>query len=143
MREKKTAELTFSAIANGICAVLVNTFPLWRQYTQGVVLDDFIRVLWAVNLSVLVQIAANLSMIFYRPPRFAAAAEILTTAAGLLSILVFYVVFPLDFSAVELPWINSLLRVVLIAGMAGASIGFIVQVARLASGWRTFAYTAR
>ena len=143
MREKRTGELTAAAVGNAICGVLFNTFPLWRQYTQGVVLDDFIRVLWAVNLSVLVQVAGNLSTIFYRPPRFAAAAQILGTAASFLSIIVFYVVFPLDFSAVGAGWINTLLRVVMIAGMAGSAIGLLVQLVRLGAGWRTFAYTAR
>ncbi len=143
MKEKTTGDLTASVICNAVFAVACNTFPLWRQYAQGVVLDDFMRVLWAVNLSLLVQIAGSLSMIFYRPPRFAAAAQIIQTAAGMLSLIVFYVVFPLDFSVVGVAWVNSLLRVVMIAGMAGAGIAFVVQVAQLAAGWRTFAYTAR
>lgn len=143
MKEKTTGDLTASVICNAVFGVAVNTFPLWRQYTQGVVLDDFVRVLWAVNLSLLVQVAGSLSMIFYRPPRFAAAVQILTTAAGLLSLIVFYAVFPLDFSVVGVPWLNSLLKVVMIAGMAGAAIGFIVQVTQLAARWRTFSYAAR
>jgi len=143
MREKRTGELTGSAVGNAVCAVLFNTFPLWRQFTQGVVLDDFIRVLWAVNLSVLVQMAGSLSMIFYRPPRFAAVAQILGTAAALVSMIVFYVVFPLDFSVVGAAWANSVLRVALIAGMVGAGIGLLVQMGQLAVGWRTFSYTVR
>ena len=143
MREKRTGELTASAVGNAVCAVLFNSFPLWRQYTQGVVLDDFIRVLWAVNLSLLVQVAGSLSMIFYRPPRFAAVAQILGTGAALLSMIVFYVVFPLDFSAVGVTWLNSVLRVALIAGMAGAGIGLLVQIGQLTVGWRRFSYTVR
>lgn len=143
MKEKKTAELTASVVGNAICAVLFNTVPLWRQYTHGVVLDDFVRVLWAVNLSLLVQIAGNLSMIFYRPPRFAAAAQILGTAAAFMSIIVFFVVFPLDFSVVGAAWANSLLKIALIAGMAGAALGLIVLTVQLAVGWRRFAYTPR
>ena len=143
MREKKTGELTASAVGNAVCAVLFNTFPLWRQYTQGVVLDDFIRVLWAVNLSLLVQLAGSLAMIFYRPPRFAAVAQVLGTAAAVLSMIVFYVVFPLDFSVVGAAWANSVLRVALIAGMAGAGIGFLVQFGQLTVRWRTFSYTVR
>jgi hypothetical protein len=143
MKEKKTGELTASAVGNAILLVLFNTFPLWRQYTQGVLLDDFARVLWAVNLSLLVQIAGNLSMIFYRPPRFAAMAQILGTAAGLMSIIVFFVVFPLDFSVVGAAWANTLLKVALMAGMAGAAIGLIVQAIQLAAGGRRLTYTAR
>jgi hypothetical protein len=113
--------------------VLFNTVPLWRHLTQGVVLEDFIRILWAANLSFLVQIAGNLSLIFYRPPRFAAIVQILATSAGLLSLIVFYLVFPLDFSQVGITWLNLALKVVLIAGMAGAVIGLIVQTVQLAA----------
>jgi hypothetical protein len=133
MKEKKTIELAASSIANAIGIVLFNTVPLWRHLTQGVVLEDFIRILWAANLSFLVQIAGNLSLIFYRPPRFAAIVQILATSAGLLSLIVFYLVFPLDFSQVGITWLNLALKVVLIAGMAGAVIGLIVQTVQLAA----------
>ena len=143
MKEKKTGELTASTIANLVFVVLLNLVPLWRPYTRGIVLEDFARILWAANLSLLVQICGNLSMVFYRPPRYALFVQILGTAAGFLSIIVFYVVFPLDFSQVGLAWINAALKIVLIAGMAGAAIGLIVQTVQLAAGWRTLAYTAK
>jgi len=143
MKERKTSELTASSIANAIGIVLFNTVPLWRQYTQGVVLEDFVRILWAANLSFLVQIAGNLSLMFYRPPRFAALVQILATSAGLLSLIVFYVVFPLDFSQVGVAWMNSALRIVLIAGMVGAVIGLVVQTVKLAVSWRRFEYDTK
>jgi hypothetical protein len=141
MKEKKTTELTASAIANLIGLILFNTVPLWRQYTRGVVLEDFVRILWAANVSFLVQIAGNLAMAFYRPPKFAGLVQVLVTAAGLLSIIVFFVVFPLDFSAVGVAWVNSALRIVLIAGMGGAALGLIVQSIQLGAGWRNLSYT--
>ena len=55
-------------------------------------------------------------MIFFRPPRFAAVVQILGTAAGLLSIVVFFTVFPLDFSAVGVAWVNTVMKIALIAG---------------------------
>ncbi len=143
MKEKKTGELTASSIANAIGIVLFNTVPLWRQYTQGVVLEDFVRILWAANLSFLIQIAGNLSLLFYRPPRFAAFVQIFTTSAALLSLIVFSVIFPLDFSQVGLPWVNTALRIVLIAGMGGTGIALIVQIVQLAATWRRFEYEAR
>ena len=140
MKEKKTGELTASSIANAIGIVLFNTVPLWRQYTQGVVLEDFIRILWAANLSFLVQIAGNLSLMFHRPPRFAALVQILTTSAALLSLIVFSAIFPLDFSQVGLPWVNTALRIVLIVGAGGTGIALIVQIVQLAVSWRRFEY---
>jgi hypothetical protein len=143
MKEKKTFELTASSIANVIGIVLFNTVPLWRQYTQGVVLEDFVRILWAANLSFLLQLAGNVSLVFYRPPRFAAFVQIFTTSAALLSLIVFYVVFPLDFSQLGLPWVNTALKIVLMAGMGGTGIALIVQSVQLAVTWRSFAYQAK
>ncbi len=143
MKEKNSGELTAAAIANAIGVILFNTVPLWRQYTRGVVLQDFVQILWAANLSFLVQLIGNLAMIFYRPPRFAAIVQVLGTATSLMSLIVFFVVFPLDFSAVGVAWINSLLKVVMIAGMGGASLGLIVQSVQLGSGWRNPVYTSR
>ena len=143
MKEKKTGELTASSIFNAIGIVLFNTVPLWRQYTQGVVLEDFVRVLWAANLSFLVQLAGNLSLMFYRPARFAAFVQILTTSAAFLSLIVFSAIFPLDFSQVGLAWVNTALRIVLIAGMGGTGIALIVQIVQLAVTWRRFEYETR
>ena len=143
MREKRTGELTAEGIAQLVGVILFNTVPLWRQYTRGVVLQDFIQILWAANVSFLVHLAGNLSLIFYRPARFAALARVTATAAGLLSMIVFYAVFPLDFGAVGAEWINSALRIVLIAGMGGAALGLIVQTIQLATGWRGLVYTSR
>jgi hypothetical protein len=140
VKEKKTGELTASSIANLIGIVLFNTVPIWRQYTQGVVLEDFARILWAANISFLVQIAGNVSLMFHRPARFAALVQILATSAGLLSLIVFLAIFPLDFSAVGLAWINSAFKVVLIAGTAGTALALIVQAVQLAAGWRRFEY---
>jgi hypothetical protein len=143
MKEKKTGELTASSIANAIGIVLFNTVPLWRQYTQGVVLEDFVRILWAANLSFLVQIAGNLSLVFHRPPRFAALVQIAATSGALLSLIVFSAIFPLDFSQVGLPWVNTALRIVLMAGVGVTGIALIVQIVQLAVTWRRFEYETR
>ncbi len=143
MKQKKTADLTAAAIANAIGIILFNTVPLWRHYTRGVVLQDFVQVLWAANISFLVQLAGNLSTLFYRRPRFAGTAQVLGTAAGLMSLIVFFVVFPLDFSAIGAEPVNSILKIVMIAGMGGAALGLIVQTIQLATGWRSLSYTPR
>jgi hypothetical protein len=80
---------------------------------------------------------------FHRPPRFAALVQILTTSAGLLSLVVFFSVFPLDFSQIGIAWVNSALKVVLIAGMAGAALALVVQAVQLAAGWQRFEYEVK
>jgi len=143
MKEKKAGELTAATIANFVGVVLFNTVPLWRQYTRGVVLQDFVQILWAANVSFLVQLIGNISMLFYRPPRFAGLAQVIATATALMSMIVFFVVFPLDFGAIGAAWVNSALKIVLIAGMGGAALGVLVQSIQLAAGWRGLASTAK
>jgi hypothetical protein len=136
VKERKTSELVGSAVGNLIALVLVNSVLWWRQYTAGVILDTWVDVLWAVNLSLIVQIAGNIVLSFYRPARFYSVVQAIHAAAGLVSIIVFYVVFPLDFSHAGVGWVNTLVKAFLIAGMVGTSIGLIVHFVRAASGLR-------
>jgi len=134
MKEKRTGELVGSIIGNIIALAIVNSVLLWRQYTHGVILESWVDILWAANLSFLVQIAGSLILAFYRPARLYAFMELLFSMAGLLSVIVFFMVFPLDFSLLVGSWLNTLLRVLMIVGMAGAAIGVIVWLVRFIAG---------
>lgn len=134
MKEKRTAEFVGSVIGNLIVIAIINTALLWRRYTNGVVLESWADILWAANLSLVVQIIGNILLAMYRPARVYSFIQACFTAAGLLSIIVFYIVFPLDFSLVVGNWLNTLARAVLIVAMGGASIGLVVNLARAASG---------
>jgi hypothetical protein len=134
MKEKKTADLVGSVIGNIIGIVFVNTVLLWRQYTNGVVLESWIDILWAANLSLIVQIVGNILLAMYRPARLYSLLQAVDAALGFVSILVFYFVFPLDFSRVAGDWLNTLTKAALIVAMAGTTIGMVVHLARAASG---------
>ena len=134
MKEKKTSELVGGMIGNVIALVIVDCVLIWRQWTHGVILDTWSQILWAANLSLAMQVVGNLVLAFYRPARLYAFLQAVFAAAGFVSIVVFYVVFPLDFSAVGLGWLNTLARIVLIVAMAGAVIGFVVQLVRCVAG---------
>ena len=134
MKEKKTSEFIGSAIGNLIAIAFVNTVLLWHERTHGVVLDAWIDILWAANLSLIVQIVGNIVLAVYRPARAYSLIQAVHSAVGLVSIIVFFVVFPLDFSQIGVGWLNTLLKAILIAAMAGTSIGIVVHVARAASG---------
>lgn len=134
MKEKKTAGFVGSIIANIVGIVVVNTVPLWSHLTNGVVLGSWVHILWAANLSMIVQIIGNVVLAIYRPARMYSLIQAIHAVVGLVSVIVFYVVFPLDFSQVVGNWLNTLAKAVLIAAMAGTSIGFVVNLIRAASG---------
>jgi hypothetical protein len=134
MKEKRTGEIVAGIIGNILAIVIVNSVLLWRQWTHGVVLESWVDILWAANLSLLVQIAGNLILVFYRPPRVYWLSQALFAAVGLVSLIVFYIVFPLDFSQLVGIWLNTLLKIILIIGMIGTLIGFVVQLVRFILG---------
>ncbi len=134
MKEKRTGELVGSAIWSVIAIVLVNSVLLWRQYTHGVILESWADILWAANLSFAVQAAVSLLLSLYRPARLYSLLQLLSTAAGLVSVIVFFTVFPLDFSLVVGPWLNTLVRIFLIVGIGGTAIGCVVWLVRFAIG---------
>jgi hypothetical protein len=134
MKQMKTGDIVGSIIGNAIAIVLVNSIPVWRQYTNGVVLETWMEILWAANLSLLTQLLGNLILFFYRPPAFAVFMKAVFAAASLVGLIVFFLVYPLDFSAVGIAWLNSFVKVVLAIAMGGTLLSLIMNLVRLATG---------
>jgi len=130
MRQRRTGEYVGAVFGNVVALVLVNLVLLGRPWTRGVVLESWVDILWAADLSLVVQIVGNLVLAFYRPAWLDALLRLFFSAAGLLSLVVFYAVFPLDFSSFVGEWLNLTVRIALVAGMAGTIIGGIVQLVR-------------
>lgn len=134
MKEKKTGDFIAAVIINILVCVVLNTLLLWRQWTQGVILESWIDILWAANISIGVQIVGNLMLAFYRPPRMLAFMRALFAAAGLLSAIVFFIVFPMDFSHLVGNWLNTLLKVLLMIGIGASLIALVVELVRFIMG---------
>jgi hypothetical protein len=134
MKEKKTGDFVGAVVVNVFVCVILNTLLLWRQWTQGVILESWIDILWAANISIGVQIAGNLLLAFYHPPRLQALMRALFSAASLLSAIVFFIVFPMDFSHLVGAWLNTLLKVLLMIGIGVSLIAFVVEFVRFILG---------
>ncbi len=136
MKEKKTIEFVGAIIGAIIGLVFVNTVPLWRQLTHGVILESWVNILWAANLSMAVQIIGNLILAIYRPARLYSFMQAIFAAVGLVSLIVFFNVFPLDFSQIVGSWLNLFFKVILLLAMIGTLIGMIVNLVRTIIGTR-------
>lgn len=134
MKQKRTADFVGSAIASVIGMVLVNTVLLWRHLTNGVILGTWVDILWASNLSFLVQLIGSIVLAIHRPARLHSFIMALQAAAGLVSVIVFYIVFPLDFSGIVGEWLNTVVKTALIVAMAGTSIAVVVEGVRAMAG---------
>jgi hypothetical protein len=134
MKEKKTGEFVAAVIMNIIVCVVLNTLLLWRQWTQGVILESWVDILWAANISIGVQIIGNLMLALYRPPRMLSFMRALFAASGLLSAIVFFIVFPMDFSHLVGSWLNTALKVLLMIGIGASLIALVVELVRFVVG---------
>jgi hypothetical protein len=134
MKEKKTMEFVGAIFGGVIGLAIVNTVPLWLQLTNGVVKESWVNILWAANLSFAVQIAGNLILAIYRPARLYAFVQAIFAAVGLVSVIVFYIVFPLDFSVIVGNWLNLLAKAILIIAMIGTAISIVVNLVRTVLG---------
>jgi hypothetical protein len=134
MKRKRIGELFGAIIGDIIAIVLVNSMLVWRQWTNGVVLESWIGILWAANLSLTIQIVGNLILIFYRPQPMVAFMRMIFSAASLVSMIVFFMVFPVDFSAIGAAWLNTTLKVILAVAMGAACLSLIVNLVRLMTG---------
>ena len=133
MKEHRTGDYLGSVFGNVVALVIVNMVLLWRPWTHGVVLESWVDILWAADLSIALQIVGNLVLAFYRPAWLDALMRVLFSAAGLLSLLVFFVIFPIDFSGLVGEWLNLLIRVCMVVGMVATAIVGIVQMVRFAT----------
>jgi hypothetical protein len=134
MKEKKTVEFVGSILGAVIGLVIVNTVPLWSHLTRGVILDTWVNILWAANLSMVAQIIGNFVLAIYRPARLYSFIQALMTVAGLVSVIVFFNVFPLDFSHFVGSWMNLLMKGALLLAMFGTAVGIIVYLVRTVLG---------
>ncbi len=134
MKEKNTADFAGSVIGAIIGLIIMNTYMIWQKYTHGVVLDSWFTILWASNLSMVVALIGNLLLAVYRPARLYSFVQLIISLASILSVFVFYGIFPLDFAQIGLGWINNVLRILMVVGMVGGSISVIVYLVWLLTG---------
>ncbi len=116
----------YSAVLwNIIFFFFINLYPLWISKTRGGVTNDYIKVLLAMDVSVITIIIGNAVLIAFSPKRLRELIEFFISVTSLISVSVFLGIFPLDFSHIAGSWLNTVIRCLLIAGIVGTSIGTI------------------
>jgi hypothetical protein len=134
MKKQKTSHFIVLIIIEIIEAIFMNTVPLWLQYTKGVILPTWIYILWAVNLSLIVRTAGNLVLAVRRPARLYLIIQSINMTIGLMSMIVFLTVFPINFSAIGAAGLNTLIVVFTVIGLALGTLGVIVNLVKAIRG---------
>jgi hypothetical protein len=120
----------FVAIAvNVILLYAANNLLAWdTQYITAKYSDC----LWAINLSVIANLAANTIFLFHDKPGFKGLAQIILNLIGLNFIYTLYTVYPFNFSS--LPDLDQAAKIAFITGIMGILLVTIIEAVKLIPG---------
>jgi len=125
----RRAGYAVSVVVNVIMWVLVNVRPGWRDLPF--LTEDFLAILWMVNLSIITSAIVNVAYLFYDPAWFKSLCQVGVLSVGLAASIRMWQVFPFDFSSHTFPW-EGITRVLLILGIFGPVVAIIVELVKLA-----------
>ena len=120
-----------AVLVNAAMLCAVNVWPGWEAVpflTQGMRL-----VIGLVNLSIVVNLGANVVYVLRDPPWVKALGDMLTTTVGLVALARIWQIFPFDFGGSSFDW-TLVARVLLGVGIIGSAIGIGVAAVSLGKG---------
>ena len=122
-RKKKNGEYIANIIFNVIFLWIVNKIPEWHL---DFIKDNFMVVLWILNVNIIIQIGGNALMLAAGAPAVRYLSRIIMEAASFVTQLVLFYIFPFDFTNFHgLSWLNWLLPIGLIIGMVMSALKVI------------------
>jgi hypothetical protein len=117
-----------TAIVNLIVLYIMNNLLLWHV---PFLTDSFVAPLAIMNISLLATVAANLLFLVFDPEWFRLLVRLGLNLVALAAMYTLYIIFPFDFGVAG--W-DTIVRITLVLGMVGVSIGTIVDFIRLVFG---------
>lgn len=122
--KRRPAAYVGAIVANIVMVWVVNAIPGWEW---PFVTTDFPAVLWAVNLSLGMQIAGNALLVFYHPRFLHHLVQAVLNAVSLLALIIVVTVYPFDFTTVIGDGANTVARVLLYVALGGTAIAILVN----------------
>ena len=123
----RRAGYVVAAVINAVMLWLIHGWPGWDAVPF--LTADFDKVLWLVDLSLVVTIALNVLYLIRDPRRLTAAGSIVTTAIGLAAAVRLLQIFPFDLG--DSGFWPVVFRVLLWVAIVGSGIGIIANVVTL------------
>jgi hypothetical protein len=114
---------------NVVMLYVVNNLLAWNLLPF--LTDDFGRVLWLIDISLLATIVVNLIYLAYDQSWFRSLGQIGLNLISLVVAVRMYQVFPFDFSRSAFDW-TQIARVVIIFTILGTAVGAIAEALKLA-----------
>jgi hypothetical protein len=114
---------------NVVMLYVVNNLLAWN--ILPFLTDDFGRVLWLIDVSLLATIMVNFVYVAYDQRWFRSLGQIGLNLISLVVAVRMYQVFPFDFTGSTFDW-TQIARVVIIFTILGTAIGAMVEAFKLA-----------
>jgi len=124
-KKRSAGSYAGAVLGNAVLMVLLNLLPRWD--VSGV-LPGYADVLWAINLSLGVQIAGNLVLILLHPKWLHHLSNVIFSVVGIVAVSALRRVFPFDFGALVGEWLNVFLRVFLIVVLVIMAVSGLVHL---------------
>lgn len=118
-----------AVLVNSIMLVMVNAYPGWR--VLPFLTEEFVSILWLVNLSLVASVVVNVFYLAYDPAWFRSVGQIGVSAIGLVAAVRMWQVFPFDFSAYVFTW-TAVIRLLLVLAIFGSVVAIVIELVRLA-----------
>ena len=120
-----------AVLVNAALLCAVNVWPGWEAVPF--LASSTRLVIGLVNLSIVVNLGANVVYLLRDPPWLKALGDMLTTAVGLVVLVRIWQVFPFDFGNASFDW-SLVVRILLGVGIIGSVIGIGVAAVSLGKG---------
>jgi hypothetical protein len=128
-REKPNKMINYilGGIFDGILLWVLRQLPRWNV---PVITDAYPGILWAVTLSLTVQIAFYVVLVLFHPLWLHYLAQVVFAVFSVVALGVVIEVFPFDFAALVDPWLNVAFRIFLIIILVGTVVSGVVNLVR-------------
>jgi hypothetical protein len=120
----RKGEYIGSIVANLIFLLIVNKVPDWNL---SFITESYPSVLWAVNLSIFVQIVGNALLIFFDPRWLRHLANLAFNIFGVISIAVVYAIYPFNFAVFGMEWYDVAAKIMLLIALFATAIAGAVH----------------
>lgn len=109
---------------------VVHQYPVWIPWLGGVVTERFADVVWAIDLSIWVQIIGNGILIAIHPRILRRILDLVSTAFGALSMYVTWSVYPFEFDRL-VAGLDGIVVVLMILILVALGLALVANVVRV------------
>lgn len=125
-KDEKWYDYLFAILLNLILLYIANNLIYWNL---SFIAASFSNVLWAVNLSLIVAVVANVSFVLYDPRWFKICSKIIMNITALVAAFTLLTVFPFVINQFIL---ELGLKILLIIGILASVVSILFQILKLA-----------